>query len=113
MKVIESDRTTFFDVDNTLIFWKWQNVDLRVVEINGREFQIHPGHLKKIVDYHTMGFVVVVWSMSGHKWAQSVVEALQLENFVDYVMCKPHRIFDDVKDISETLKHGYIPLEKK
>lgn len=112
MEVIKSDRTTFFDCDDTLIMWdiaKYPNLER--VNINGRLFGIHDKHVKKIEDYHTMGFTVIVWSTSGHKWAKAVVEALGLTEQVDYVMCKPHRIFDDVKEIKETLKHGYLPLD--
>lgn len=112
MKVIESDRITFFDCDDTLIMWKCVNADLPTVQINDRTFQVHDKHVQKIRDYHTMGFIVVVWSMSGHKWAESVVKALGLQDCVDFAMSKPHRIFDDVKDISTTLKHGYIPLKR-
>lgn len=57
-----------------------------------------------------MGFVVIVWSTSGHEWAEQVVKALKLENEVDYVMSKPHRMFDDCENIADTLKHGYIKL---
>lgn len=110
MRVIESDRTTFFDCDDTLIMWNRLDKELPVVTIGDREFQIHTKHVQKIKDYHLMGFIVVVWSTSGHNWAKTVVEALELEKYVDFVMCKPHRIFDDVEDISTTLKHGYIKL---
>ena len=113
MKTIESDRICFFDCDDTLIMWKPTGLDLPTIQIGGRLFEIHKGHYQKIIDYKLMGFIVIVWSTSGHKWAETVVTALDLSDTVDYCMSKPHRIFDDVKDISETLKHGYIPLEKK
>lgn len=110
MQVVESDRVCFFDCDDTLILWDKIDKDLPVVNINGREFQVHTKHKQKIIDYHTMGFKVVVWSMSGHQWALFVVKALEVEDQVDFVMCKPHRVFDDVKDLKETIKHGYLDL---
>lgn len=110
-KRIESDRVTFFDVDDTLIMWNKIDLDLPIVNINGREFQVHTKHVQKIHDYHLMGFKVIVWSTSGHQWAEKVVKALHLEDKVDFVMCKPHRIFDDVKEIKDTLKHGFISLK--
>lgn len=111
MKVIDNDRMTFFDCDDTLIMWNKIALDLPVVTINGREFQVHTKHVQKIKDYHVMGFCVVVWSTSGRLWAKAVTEALGLTNEVSYVMSKPHRVFDDAKELSSTIKHGYIPLE--
>lgn len=113
MKLIESDRVSFFDCDDTLIMWDKIDLDLPTVTINGRIFQIHTKHVQKILDYHTMGFITFVWSNSGHKWAESVVKALGLEDKVTYVMCKPHRIFDDVKKLEDTIGHGYIELGNK
>lgn len=110
-QVIASDRVTFFDVDDTLILWDKISLDLPVVNINGREFQIHTKHLQKIHDYHLMGFIVFVWSNSGYKWAQTVTEALGVQDKV-IAMCKPHRVFDDVKNLNDTIGHGYIELDK-
>ncbi len=110
MQTINSDRVAFFDCDNTLIMWHKIDQDLPEVTINNRKFQVHTKHVQKIKDYHTLGHVVIVWSASGHEWARKVVEALGLQGYVNFAMCKPHRVFDDVKDISETIKHGYIPL---
>lgn len=110
LEIIESDRTTFFDCDDTLIMWKTLDMNLPIVSIGGRDFQVHTKHVQKIKDYHLMGFKVFVWSTSGYEWAKTVVEALNLEEYVDFVMCKPHRIFDDCIEIKDTLKHGYIKL---
>lgn len=110
MKVIESDRTAFFDCDDTLILWKKVDKDLPTVYINDRTFQVHVAHVQKIKDYHTMGFTVIVWSNSGHKWAESVVKALGLEDKVDFAMSKPHRVFDDAADLSKTITCGYLPV---
>lgn len=110
MVTIKSDRVAFFDCDDTLIMWYKVDRTLPEVTINDRVFQVHTKHVQKIKDYNTLGWTVVVWSASGHEWAEKVVKALGLEKEVDFAMCKPHRVFDDVKEISETIKHGYIPL---
>ena len=110
MLIIDSDRTCFFDCDDTLIMWKKIDKDLPVVNINGRDFQVHVKHKQKIIDYHTMGFKVIVWSNSGHQWALQVVQVLDIEDKVDFVMCKPHRVFDDVQNLNDTIGHGYLDL---
>lgn len=112
MPVIENDRVTCMDVDDTLIFWSRVDADLPVVNINGRDFQIHTKHLQKIKDHHLMGFHVIIWSMSGHRWAHTVAKALGVESIVT-CMCKPHRVFDDAKNLGDTIGHGYIPIKDK
>lgn len=108
--VIENDRVIMFDCDDTLILWKKHDLDLPTVIINGREFQVHKPHLQKILDYHVMGFQIFVWSNSGYKWAKTVTEALNIQDKV-VAMCKPHRVFDDVKNLGDTIGHGYIELK--
>lgn len=108
--VLESDRVTFFDCDDTLILWKKHDLDLPTVTINGREFQVHTRHLQKIHDYHVMGFQVIIWSTSGHKWAKAVAEALEVSDKV-LCMCKPHRVFDDCENLNDTIGSGYLKLK--
>lgn len=111
MKVIESDRVCFFDCDDTLILWNYKGTEpLRQVQINGRTFFVHHKHVQKIKDYSVMGFVNIIWSTSGHKWAETVCKALELSDYVTFCMSKPHRVFDDVKDLKDTIRHGYIEL---
>lgn len=109
--VLNTDRVAYFDVDNTLIIWEVNQFPftMSTVIINGREFGIHKAHLKKIKDYATMGFLVIVWSNSGHQWAKQVAEALGIEKLV-YTTSKPHRVFDD-QPLNETIKSGYIELK--
>lgn len=104
MKTIKSDRLAFFDCDDTLVLWPklakkvatYSNRHkLPWVTINGKQFRVHKAHIQKMKDYHTLGFVIVVWSNSGHKWAETVVKKLKLGKYVSIVMSKPHRIFDD------------------
>jgi predicted HAD superfamily phosphohydrolase YqeG len=109
--VIESDRVVFFDCDDTLILWKKHKSKLPTVTINGRKFQVHIKHLQKIHDYHVMGFTIFVWSNSGHKWAKAVSKALKVDKMV-IAMCKPHRVFDDCRNLNDTIGSGYITLEE-
>lgn len=112
MPIVENDRVTCFDCDDTLVLWSRVDADLPVVNINGRDFQVHTRHLQKIKDYHLMGFHVIVWSNSGHKWAETVAKAIGVFDLVT-CMCKPHRVFDDCKILGDTIGHGYLPIETK
>lgn len=109
-QVIASDRVAIFDVDDTLILWNHTNTPektLPVVTINGREFHVHTKHLQKIHDYHTMRYHIIVWSNSGYQWASTVCKALGILDKV-CVMSKPHRMFDDAKDLKDTIRHGWL-----
>lgn len=110
--IIESDRVACFDCDDTLVLWKWHDMDLPTVVIEGREFQIHAAHLRKIHNYSILGYTIIVWSNSGYKWAQKVAEALGIDDKV-IVMCKPHRCFDDAKSLDDTIKHGWLSPDDK
>lgn len=111
-EVIETDRVVFFDVDDTLILWDRRDFDLPEVTINGRVFQVHSGHMKKIENYVTMDFKIFVWSNSGYKWAKKVTEALGIADKVT-AMCKPHRVFDDCANLNDTIGSGYVDLKSE
>lgn len=98
MKVIESSRSVFFDVDNTLVFSlreRPHEVTNEITKIKGRKFWVHIPHREIIKDFKARGHTVIVWSQGGWEWAKSVVEALQLEEYVDVIMSKPDWYFDD------------------
>ena len=104
MKVINSNKTVHFDVDDTLILWDYDSThpDLKTVQIEcfdgeTRTFQIHERHIQKMEKYRAIGKTIVVWSQSSYDWAERVVLALDIQHLVDYCMRKPEFVVDDLQ----------------
>lgn len=103
MKVIKSEMNIYVDVDDTLVIWGKPAPDERVIAIkdpyDGTEHYLRPhaGHIKVLKDRKARGAVVHVWSASGYKWAEAVVCALGLQEYVDYVQSKPVLYIDDLE----------------
>lgn len=103
MKVVKGPHTVFIDVDNTLLFWPedFDENDNRIkdkptVLIEGREFVPNTKLIRTILKYrNTIKQSFVVWSSSGWEWAEKVVRALELEDYIDVVTAKPFLWFDD------------------
>src|ERR1700677_2822537 len=94
MKIINKESTVFFDVDDTLVMWKEQKgptAKITIVEPHyGDEVLLtpHSGHIKILKDRKARGSFIVVWSAGGYAWAEAVVKALNLEEYVYLVMKK-------------------------
>lgn len=106
MKVIENENCVFFDCDDTLVMWDnkykledYSNCVLLVDPLSGFcEYLVpHKQHIQYLIDSKTKNKnTIVVWSAGGWQWAEAVVKALQLEQYVDAVMAKPERYVDDL-----------------
>lgn len=60
-------------------------------------------------DEKVRGAYVIVWSKGGNRWANAVITALDLINYVDLVLTKPVTYLDD-KDCNEWMKDRvYLP----
>lgn len=103
MKVINSEMNIYVDVDDTLVIWGKSMPNERVIAIkdpyDGTEHLLkpHAGHIKVLKDRKARGAIIHVWSANGYKWAEAVVRALQLEQYVDYVQSKPILYIDDLE----------------
>ena len=101
MKVIQSEQLLCVDVDDTLIMHKKAKKNDKVVcftdPYDGSQHYVvvHKAHVKILRDRKRRGATIVVWSQSGYQWAKAVVEALELQKYVDYVASKPVAIMDD------------------
>lgn len=101
-KVIANELNIFFDVDDTLVMWgeAFSFVDYISVQCpyDGEYISLRPHqpHIKLLKNYHERGAHVTVWSQGGYQWAEAVVKALGLGEFVDVIMTKPRAYVDDL-----------------
>ncbi len=111
----------FIDCDDTLVMWE-ENFYLPSpdkIEIvdpydNTTVFLTpHIRHIKLLKDYRERGYEVNVWSAGGYKWAESVVRALQLEDYVHYCGSKPLKYVDDLSADKILGERVYIPFMGK
>lgn len=108
MFIAKSNLTTFFDVDDTLIYWTEPSLKEGskevIFEFNGftiKKYVIIP-HVEELKLQKESGSYIVVWSASGYQWAEAIVKALELEEYVDLIISKPTRYYDD-KEASKWL----------
>ncbi len=100
MFTCKAGRTTYFDVDDTLLEWQScgeNDEDAVKVSNNGHIFYkkaIYP-NINALKDHSRAGHIVIVWSAGGVEWATAVVEALEIEKYVDVVLTKPDWYYDD------------------
>ena len=96
MITLKHDFAAYFDVDQTLIDWKSGMSDITITH-NGITMQglVMSKHVNAIKMHKFWGNSVVVWSKSGWSFAETVVKALELEDYVDVVCAKPSFVYDD------------------
>ena len=99
-KLQKAEHVVAYDVDNTLVT---QDDTLEIgIEItnpyNGyiHTFRPHYRHIALLKAHSTRGKHVLVWSAAGALWAQAVVIALNLEDYVDSIETKPELLIDDL-----------------
>lgn len=118
MKIISSDMVIMFDVDDTLVLW---DIDFSKPIINiidpydNRTLELHPHypHIKLLQEKKARGYIIVVWSQGGFAWAEAVVKALNLENYVDLIMSKPTTYVDDLPVNQWLTDRVYISKDSK
>lgn len=102
--LLDSTNTIFFDVDDTLIMWgkKHQKDRTDVINIpdpyirgHVMNFTPHRTHINILKRNFFQGRQVVVWSAAGATWAKTVVEKLELEEYVTLILEKPSKYVDD------------------
>lgn len=116
MKVNKSENTVMFDIDETVIHWDEKSPftsgkgKIAITdEYNHRTVYVYPNpvHVHFLKSQKSRGSYVIVWSAGGWAWAEAVIKALGLEEYVDYVMSKPDYYFDD-KPADEWMSRVYI-----
>ena len=110
---ILNEKVVAFDCDGTLVLWEedisywpkgaifFPNPYYSPSPYTGTrgagEYLVpHKKHIQKLKSYSKNGYFVIVWSMGGGPWAQSVVDTLELNEYVDLIMPKPNICYDDM-----------------
>ena len=121
-KKVPCGPTVFVDCDDTLAMWDLpEGMDLSddklvTIPCRGYEERCLPNehNINLLKKFATRGHAVVVWSGGGADWAEAVVIALGLEEYVEVITGKPSYFIDDVFDPSKWMgKHGYIDMDGK
>jgi hydroxymethylpyrimidine pyrophosphatase-like HAD family hydrolase len=98
MKVTENELLCYFDVDETLVHWKNSRELFSIkADYYGTTVYLDKNyeHIKFLKAMKARGGHIIVHSGNGWKWAKTVVELLELQDFVDEVKTKPAKVIDD------------------
>lgn len=102
MKVIKNESVVMWDIDETLVMRPKQNDGNVVKFVNpytNKEYWLRPHgtHIELMKVQKSRGCVNIAWSANGYKWAQHVIETLKLQDYVELVITKPIKYFDDLQ----------------
>jgi FMN phosphatase YigB (HAD superfamily) len=115
MNVVKNEMTFFVDIDETLVKWsRNERGAMTIIDPNdGVQNRVVPHwpHIKILKNKKTRGAHVVVWSAGGYAWAEAVVTALGLQNYVDQIMTKPSSYMDDKIATEFMGERIYLPID--
>lgn len=105
MQVLTNDKTVFTDIDDTLIIWPHTARAKKLDPTKAHELSLDV-HSKIMVHVNdemieflgnlkAQGVTIIAWSHAGPKWAEYVLNYLQLDKVVDLVVSKPYMMLDD------------------
>lgn len=117
MKIISSEQNVMWDIDDTLVITETSGpYDLILFNPNkecNEGLMIHHEHVKQLKSHKNRGFNNIVWSGNGYSWAKIVIDALGLNEYVDLIMTKPQKFFDDLPAEQVLVNRVYIPFKEK
>lgn len=114
MIVVPGNMILYVDIDDTLIMWSPSeeeqlekgiyldypgtlSLENQTQPVRQELVVPHLKHIAQVKRHKLRGHTIVIWSAGGVDWAKKAVEVLQLQDYVDVVMCKPTWILDDKK----------------
>lgn len=99
MQVIQNESIVMVDIDQTLVMHSRQNDSFVIVNpYSGSQISLmrNEKHIELLKQLKGRGMFVIVWSAAGVLWAQSVIDTLELQDYVDIVMTKSSKYVDDL-----------------
>jgi len=112
----QKEMVVMCDVDETLVLWHQGVSDVYITDpygIDGAQIALkrHNRHIKLLKDKSKRGYYIIVWSAGGEAWANAVVDALGIRDFVNDVIAKPVCFIDDLP--AEAILVNRVYLEDK
>lgn len=101
MNIIKNELIFFVDIDDTLVVWGKAKRGEKVIAVTNPYDDVqeylrpHKGHIKILKERKARGSTIIVWSAGGYRWAEAVIKALKLSDYVDLIMSKPFAYMDD------------------
>lgn len=97
---LPSDRVVMVDVDDTLVCWNVSEFPaedhFKIRGPNGLVTLVrHEKNINLVRKFWKLGYTIVVWSGTGHKWAEKVARSVGLDDVVSLYMSKPMYYIDD------------------
>lgn len=98
MKINTAELRVVIDVDGTLIQHVHPSRSAMPIDYYGQWKHVMPmyNNISLLKAHKARGYEVSVWSANGHKWAENVIRALNLVEYVDDVSAKPLKYIDDL-----------------
>lgn len=105
MEIWKYENYAEFDCDDTLVMWSGNHNQPGVGKVaipcpyeEGRTFYlyVHDQHVNLLIAQKKRGYQVIVHSQGGWAWAEAVIKALALEQYVDVVKTKTQKYIDDL-----------------
>ncbi len=116
MVTFKERKTVYFDIDDTLLEWYTCHKDeenATLIKNNGHSFYkkaIVP-NIRALKAHARAGHLVVVWSAGGSGWAECVIKALGLQQYVNLILTKPDYYYDDQPAVAWFPKEAQFKTE--
>lgn len=117
-KIIRSEQIVMWDIDDTLVMWDSPIKDIYIVNPHDKKTECltkHELHIKYLKEHKSRGFTNIIWSAGGYEWAEVVINALELNDYVDLIISKPVKFFDDLPANEVLVNRVYLdykPVDK-
>ena len=116
MNLNKNENIVLIDIDGTLIIHTdKENYDHCLNYYGHKKYvKVHTELVQLLKSYKQRGFYIRVHSNNGYRWAKEVINALDLNSFVDSIETKACRFVDDAIVASNEVvgQHVWIPYEK-
>lgn len=105
MKVTPHEFIVCYDVDGTLVTLGNGNLKIKnPLTASELYYAFNFKHIELLKSHRARGYHVRVWSAAGWQWAEAVVKALHLEEYVNSIETKPICLVDDLP-VQEIFPH--------